>query len=137
MVIEGASEHIEKDLLKRCELVAGDFFQEVPQGASAYLIKQCLHNWDDEHCIKILKTCRRAMTPNSKFLMADRVITPDTANSPFNTFNKYWDLIMMAVASGRERTQAELHNIYAASGLKLTRIIPTGTPLSIIEGIPV
>lgn len=137
-VIEGAREHIEESLKGRCELVAGDFFGIVPEGADAYIIKQCLHNWDDGHCIEILQACRRAMRSDSKMLIADRVIVPDTAGDPFNKFNKYWDLVMLTVApGGRERTEAEFMKLYEAAGFKLTRIIPTKSPHCIIEGIPV
>ncbi|MBV9691084.1 MAG: hypothetical protein JO202_15410 [Ktedonobacteraceae bacterium] len=136
-VIEGARQHIEQSLKQRCELVAGNFFEAVPTGADAYLIKYCIHNWDDEHAIKILKTCRQAMKPMSKMLIVDGVIAPNTMNGTFNSFNKYFDLLMLVIPSGKERTASQFAELYEASGFKLERIIETGSPVSIIEGIPV
>jgi ubiquinone/menaquinone biosynthesis C-methylase UbiE len=136
-VIEDARQHIEQSLKERCELVAGDFFEAVPAGADAYLMKYCIHNWDDEHAIKILKVCRQAMKPTSKMLIADAVIVPNTMNGTFNSFNKHFDLLMLVIPSGKERTESQFAEIYAASGFKLTRIIDTGSPVSIIEGTPV
>ena len=136
-VIEGARQHIEESLKERCELVAGNFFEAVPTGADAYLIKYCIHDWDDEHAIKILKTCRQAMKPTSKMLIVDAVIFPQTMNNPFNSFNKYFDLLMLVIPSGKERTASQFAELYEASGFKLERIIDTGSPVSIIEGIPV
>ncbi len=132
-VIAEAQAYLADDIKARCELVAGDFFVEVPAGADVYIIKQCIHNWDDEHCISVLENCRRAMKPESKLLIADRVILPGTVGSSFNT---YWDLVQMAISSGRERTAAEFTALFAASGFKLTNIICTDVPLSIVEGVP-
>jgi hypothetical protein len=135
-VIEEAKKHIAEDLKERCTLIGGNFFEGVPEGIDVYIIKQCLHNWDDEHSIKLLNVCRKAMRPESKILVVDRVIVSDKEHDPFNTLNKFWDIIMLAVAGGRERTEDEFARIYEASGFKLTRIIRTHTPLSIVEGIP-
>lgn len=135
-VIEEAKKHIGEDLKERCTLIGGDFFEEVPEGIDVYIIKQCLHNWGDEHGIKLLRACRKAMRPDSKILIVDRVLVSDREHDPFNTLNKYWDIIMLAIAGGKERTKDEFARIYEASGIKLTRIIPTHTPLSIVEGIP-
>lgn len=70
------------------------------------------------------------MKPKSKLPVADRVILPGAASTTFNT---YWDLLMLVVPSGRERTETEFTQLYKASGFQLTRIVPT-TPISIIEG---
>ena len=117
----------------RCELVAGSFFEAVPQGADAYIMKHIIHDWDAEHATKILRHCRSAMRPNGKLLVADRVLDPPNAPDP----KKFFDVAMMLIPGGRERTEQEWHELYAASGFRVSRIIPTPGPLSIIEGLPV
>jgi hypothetical protein len=120
-----------KAVASRSTLVAGDFFESVPAGADAYLMKYILHNWDDDSCVKILSNCRDAMKPNGKILVADPVISP--GNRP--EWGKLLDIQMMVLVSGRERTKIEFAALFKRAGLKLTRVIPTGCPLSIVEAV--
>jgi hypothetical protein len=117
----------------RCELAGGSFFEAVPAGADAYIMKHIIHDWDDEHATKILSNCRRAMKPNGKLLVVDRVIGPP--NAPDS--KKFFDLGMMLLPGGRERTEPEWNALFTASGFHVTRIIPTPSPHSIVEGTPV
>ena len=134
-VIEHAREHIASGVSERMHLVAGDFFVSVPEGGDAYLLKQVLHDWSDEDCIRILKACRQAMKPSSKLLVIDPIVQPD--EGPETTFAKLTDLLMLVVHAGRERTAAEFARLFASSGFKLNRIISTESPVGIAEGIPV
>ena len=119
-----------KGVAGRVELVAGDFFQSVPEGADAYMMKYILHDWDDTLSIKILKNCRRAMARGGRVLVVDTVIP--RGNDPH--WGKLLDINMLVATGGRERTAAEFRDLFARAGFKLKRIIPTSCPLSIVEG---
>jgi ubiquinone/menaquinone biosynthesis C-methylase UbiE len=130
-VIEGARHRIEAEgLADRCELVAGDFFESVPGGGDAYVLKWIIHDWDDERSVAILKNCRRAMAENGRLLIIEAVIPP--GNEP--SFGKFMDLNMLVMTGGRERTEAEFGDLLAAAGFKLTRIVPTQSAMCLIEG---
>ena len=118
------------EIAGRLELVPGDFFQSVPAGADAYLMKYILHDWDDDLCVKILQNCRRAMAPKGRVLVVDTVIPP--GNDPH--WGKLLDINMLVGTGGRERTRSEFVQLFARAGLKLKRVIPTACPLSIMEG---
>lgn len=120
-------------LAGRCELFAGDFFESVPPGRDAYLLKWILHDWSDAEALQILNVCRRAMEPGKKLLVAEMVIEP--GNDPF--FGKLLDIAMLALTGGRERTTAEYRALFEAAGFKLQRVVPTASPYSIIEGLAV
>jgi O-methyltransferase domain/Dimerisation domain len=117
---------------RRCSYLAGDFFTSVPQGADAYILCGVIHDWDDSRAITILRNCRRAMADKAKLLLVDMVV-PDT---DARSFSKLLDLNMLAMTGGRERTTAEFRALLAAADYKLTRIIPTMAPQSIIEAVP-
>jgi SAM-dependent methyltransferase len=134
MVIEQAkSDAILAPFGDRCELVGGSFFEAVPSGADAYIMKHIIHDWDDEHAAKILINCRRAMKPGGKLLVVDRVIGPPNAPDP----KKFFDVAMMLMPGGRERSEPEWKALYADAGFRITRIIQTPAPHSIIEGVSV
>jgi hypothetical protein len=134
-VIEKAKRFLEAEgLLERCQLAAGNFFESVPEGGDAYILKYIIHDWDDERAIAILKQCHNVMPANGKILVAEQVIPP--GNEPF--MGKLLDLNMLAVLpGGRERTEAEYRALFEKAGFKLTRIVPTQDEMSIIEGIRV
>jgi ubiquinone/menaquinone biosynthesis C-methylase UbiE len=117
----------------RCEVIAGDFFESVPQGADAYFLKYVLHNWDDSEAIAILRNCRRVMDEKGKLLVAEQVIPP--GNEPFS--GKLIDLHMLVTLGGCERTEAEYRGLFEAAGFSLNKIIPTRSNVSIIEGLPI
>ncbi|MGH3686839.1 MAG: methyltransferase [Pseudonocardiaceae bacterium] len=116
----------------RIQLAGGDFFTAVPAGADAYVMKFILHDWDDTACRKLLSTCRRAMDPQGRLLAAELVIDPDRSDELAYAL----DLQMLISFTGKERTAAEFRELYEAAGLRLTRIIPTASIFSLIEGIP-
>jgi hypothetical protein len=133
-VIAGAKEFIaENGLAQRCELVAGDFFQSVPAGGDAYLLKTVIHDWDDDRAIQILKHCRRAMVNHSKLLLVEAVIPP--GNTPY--FGKLLDLEMLTTSGGRERTEEEYRTLFTAAGFKLTKVFATASPWKVIEAVGV
>jgi O-methyltransferase domain/Dimerisation domain len=119
-----------KGVSQRCRRESGNFFEAVPKGGDAYIMKYILHDWNDEECVRILANCRAAMNEKGRVLVADAVIPP--GNDP--GWGKLLD-IQMLVIGGRERTKAEFAEMFAAAGLKLTRVVPTKCPLSIVEGV--
>lgn len=119
------------DIAGRWQITDGDFFASVPT-ADVYLIKRILHNWDDEKCVAILRNCRRAMKPDGRVLAVDAIIPAgDGAHQ-----SKPMDFMMLAARTGRERTEAELHPLFEAAGLRLARVLPTASVMSIAEGVP-
>jgi hypothetical protein len=117
----------------RSELVSGDFFEAVPPGADAYIMKHIIHDWDDERAVKILGNCRRAMKSGGKLLVVDRVIGPPNVPDP----KKFFDVAMMLMPGGRERSEPEWKALFAAAGFRVTRILQTPAPHSVIEGVQV
>lgn len=119
-------------LSDRVELVGGDFFETVPSG-DAYIAKHIIHDWDDEHCIVLLTNMRKAMSGNGRVLLVEAVIPPGNAPS----LAKLLDLEMLhSTHGGRERSEGEFAELFAAAGLKLNRIVPTASYFSVVEAIP-
>jgi hypothetical protein len=114
----------------RCRTVGGDFFQAVPKGADAYILKHIIHDWDDEKAVAILRNVREAMDPAGRLLVVEVVIAP--GNEP--SVGKLLDLEMMVIPGGRERTADEYRDLFAAAGFRLAQIHETHAPASIIEG---
>lgn len=132
-VIAGANDALASyGLNGRCRTVAGDFFQAVPAGADAYLLKHIIHDWDDERSVAILRNVRKAIDTSGRLLVVEVVIGP--GNEP--SFGKLLDLEMMVIPGGRERTADEYRDLFAAAGFRLTGIHATPAPTSIIEGLP-
>lgn len=131
-VVERARPHIEAvGLSDRCQLVDGDFFQSVPSGADAYVMRHIIHDWDDDKSLTILKNCHTAMSPGNKLLLVESVIPP--GNDPF--MGKFLDLTMMLIPGGKERTKDEYWDLYDRAGFDLVGIVPTGTEVSVVEGV--
>lgn len=135
-VIAGAHAKIAAmNLQDRCQAVAGDFFKAVPPGGDAYIMKHIIHDWDDERASVILKNIRTALAGKStgRVLLLEAVIQP--GNAP--DLAKLLDLEMLMMPGGRERTPEEFRALFARSGFEMTRIIPTESPLNVIEARPV
>lgn len=117
-------------VLDRCQVIGGSFFESVPAGADAYLMRHIIHDWDDEKCITILKNIHSVIKPDGKLLVVEGVIPP--GNDP--NFGKLLDLTMLTIPGGKERTEEEYRELFAAGGFQLTHIVPTAAEISIIEG---
>ncbi len=130
-VIKDAGRLLEQEGVRnRVELASGDFFQSVPAGADVYLMKHIVHDWDDESSIKILKNIHAAMPENGKVLIIEMVVPEGEEPSP----SKSLDVLMLVIEGGKERTREEYRTLLATSGFRLTRVIPTKSPYSVIEG---
>lgn len=121
----------EAPTMDRCERVAGDFFERVPAGCDVYVLKRVLHDWDDATCTGLLRRCRDALPPGGRILIIDAVIPP--GNDPHPA--KIVDLIMMGILAGRERTEPEFAQLCSAASLRLNRVIPTPSMLTIAEAL--
>ena len=132
-VIEGARERIAAaGLADRCETVGGNFFQSVPAGGDAYIMKWIIHDWDDDRSIQILENCRKQMPADARLIVIDTVVPENDEPD----FSKFFDLNMLVMTGGKERTETEFRELFNAAGFKLLRVIPTDFPTSIIEGEP-
>jgi len=130
--VEGAEAQLREDgLAERCEVVAGDFFQSVPSGADAYLLKYVIHDWDNERSLAILETCRRAMKNDAKLLLVETVVPPPGEAH----YAKLQDLEMMVVAGSQERTVEEYARLLEQAGFRLARVVETTEPASILEAV--
>jgi hypothetical protein len=116
---------------RRCSYLGGDFFTSVPRGADAYLLCGVIHDWGDNRAITILRNCHKAMTKQSRLLLVDMIV-PEAASA---SFSKLLDLNMLVMNGGQERTKAEFCALLEAAAYKLTRIIPTMAPQSVIEAM--
>ncbi len=119
-------------LLDHCEIVGGDFFKSVPAEGDAYVLKRILHDWSDRQCVEILRTCLAAMNDKARILVIDAVVPPGNDFHP----SKDMDIMMMVFGEGRERSEEEFHELFKQAGLKVSKIIPTPSVLSIVEGAP-
>ncbi len=129
-VAEGATPRLaEAGLSGRCRAEGGDFFLAVPAG-DAYVLKHIIHDWPDARATTILRNCRAAANPGAKLLLVEMVIPPGNEPSP----GKLLDLEMLVIASGKERTEEEYAALFDTAGWRLTRVVPTKSPVSVIEG---
>jgi SAM-dependent methyltransferase len=129
-VIATAGESITaQGLSGRCELRSGDFFEAVPEGADLHLLKQIVHDWDDERATQLLRNCHRSLAPGGTLLLVEMVVPPDNQPSPAQAM----DLNMLVILGGRERTEEEYQRLLSGAGFRLARVIPTHSPFSVIE----
>jgi hypothetical protein len=114
----------------RCTIISGDFIESIPTGGDIYILKHIIHDWNDEQCMAILANCRKAMAKGGKMLVVEMVL-PE-GNEP--SIGKLLDLEMLLFLPGCERTESEYRTLLDKAGLALSRVIPTPSPFSIIEG---
>jgi hypothetical protein len=134
---EGVVRSIQPDELMegRIAVAGGSFFEDVPAGADHYMLVRVLHNWSDGDCLRILRACRAAMSPDALLLLGEQILEPDPARG--RPTNYLVDTQMMAMfGSPRERTEDEFRGLLADSGFVLRRVLPTGSPVSIVEAAP-
>jgi hypothetical protein len=131
-VLDGAPEMLASyGVTDRAELVGGDFCTDVPVVADVYMLKHIVHDWYDDKCQIILGNIRRVMPDDARVLIIDAVIPGP--NEPH--FAKFLDLEMLMLPGGMERTAEEFESLLEKSGFRMTRIIPTHSPVSIVEAV--
>jgi SAM-dependent methyltransferase len=118
----------EAGVAKRCDLVGGNFFTDPLPPADVYVLSQILHDWDDERAAAILRNCRRSIADDGRLLVLDAVVP----SSPEPHFRKLFDLHMLVLLGGKERTNDEWQTLFAATGFKVANVRVSG-PSNLIE----
>jgi hypothetical protein len=116
----------------RCEVVDGSFFETIPEGADAYVMRAVIHDWDDEEAISILKTCRRAMTADARLLLVERVVEPPNEG----LISKFSDLNMLVMLGALERTYDEYSALCRMAGFETRGTTRAGSHFQVIEAVP-
>jgi hypothetical protein len=130
--IAGANaEAARRGLESRLTAVAGDFFEKVPEG-DLLLVKNVLHDWDDDSCVRILQRSREAVRPGGRIAVVDIVMDEHEAG-----LAPLIDMTMLAVAAGKERTLAEFDALFAKAGLRRVSFVRLPAPSAVIEVTPV
>jgi O-methyltransferase domain/Dimerisation domain len=115
----------------RVEVVAGSFFEKVPEGGDAYVLKAIIHDWEDPESVAILRACRAAMPAGACVLVIDRILAPPNEGAE----GKFSDLQMFVLPGGRERTEAEFAHLFEQAGLRLTRTVSTAAGFAVLEAV--
>lgn len=118
----------EAGVADRFTAVAGDFFKEVP-GADLFLLKQILHDWDDESCLTILRNCRSAAKPGARAVVVESVV--GGVGEP--SFGALLGMNMVVAAEGQERGFEQFDALYAATGWRRVSTKPTRSPQFVQE----
>jgi SAM-dependent methyltransferase len=117
----------------RMDAVEGDFFDQVPPGADAYILASVLHDWPDEAAVRILRACRAAMPPDASLLVIERILGDPGTSLPFSAES---DITMMVLLGGKERTSEGFNELLEAADLTLTDTVHTPTSFIILIARP-
>lgn len=132
-VLEAADRYLsDAGVRARCRLVPGNFFETVPDGGDVYFLSNIIHDWDDERALRILRSCRAAMTPAAALLLLETIL-PEHGRPSQAAMG---DVNMMVMLTGRERTEEQYRKLLAAADLRLTRVIAVSERASLIEARP-
>jgi hypothetical protein len=132
VVTQAKATFVDNRLRARCEVIGGDFFELAPRGGDLYVLKHILHDWDDAHALRILKSVAEAMPPGARVLVIEQGILPPGVPNP----GKIMDLIMlMLLDGGRERTAAQHAALFEKAGIRFHREITTPGPITLYEGV--
>lgn len=116
----------------RVTIESGSFFEGVPAGGDAYIVSHIIHDWTEAQCLTILSHIRQALAPGGRVLIVETVLPPgDTPHQ-----GKLQDMVMLLLPGGRERTEEEYRDLLARAGLRLTKVVPTTSVVSIVEAVP-
>jgi hypothetical protein len=118
---------------ERVTIQAGDFLQTVPTGGDAYLLSHVIHDWSEEQCLTILGHCRKAIGPDGRLFIVEMVLPPDNVPHP----GKLLDMGMLVITGGQERTETEYGNLLDRANFRLVKVVPTESPASVVEAVPV
>ena len=116
---------------ERVTIEGGDFFEAVPTGGDAYVLSHILHDWSEEQCLTILRNCRKAMKPTARLLIVEMVLPAGNTPDP----GKIFDLVMLVIPGGQERTEAEYAALLGKAGFRLARVVPTESAVGVVEAV--
>jgi O-methyltransferase domain/Dimerisation domain len=132
-VVAGAGEVLQAEgVAERVERVSGDFFSAIPVEADIYLMKFIIHDWNDEQSLAILNNLAKSAKRGATVLLVESVVEEDDS---IPSMSKVMDLNMLAMTGGKERTATEYAELFEKTGFKLTRVIPTPSPMQIVEAV--
>ena len=120
-----------RGLSDRVSIVSGSFFERVPEGGDAYLLSHIIHDWSEEQCVTILGHCRRVMQPSARVLIIEMVLPGANVPHP----GKMLDMMMLVGPGGQDRTESDYGTLLNKAGLRLTKVIPTESAVSIVEAM--
>lgn len=120
----------------RCEVIAGNVFDQVPPVGDTYILSRVIHDWADTRALAILTKCRQAMSAGSTLLVIERLLPGSVDRSIVTEAVTCSDLTMMVMNGGRERTEAEFRTLFEAARLSHSRTIATGGEYSVVEAAP-
>jgi hypothetical protein len=120
-----------RGLANRVTIVPGSFFERVPEGGDAYLFSHIIHDWTEEQCLTILGHCRRVMAPSTRVLIVEMVLPAGNGPHP----GKMLDMMMLVGPGGQERTEPEYGALLQKAGLRLTKVLPTDSAVSVVEAM--
>jgi hypothetical protein len=123
----------EHHVTDRVRVAEGSFFDAVPDGGDAYVLKNVIHDWPDADAVKILGNVRTAVEAGKHVLLIEFVIPPHSREF----IGKWADLEMLIGAAARERTADEYGNLFSRAGFRLTRVVETASPFSVVEAIAI
>jgi hypothetical protein len=130
---EGARRHLaETGLSGRCEFVVGSFFDSVPSGSDALIMKSIIHDWDDARSLKILGNCRHALTSTGRLLLVERLMPDVPKTGIADRLAAMSDLNMLRGPGGCERTEDQFRALLAQAGFRISRVLPAGL-VNVIE----
>jgi hypothetical protein len=129
-VIAGAPALLQDTHAERVRLAEGSFFDSVPTGADAYILKHIIHDWDDDASVQILRNVRSAAPAGAALLLVETVIPENDSGS----IAKWTDMEMLIINNGRERTADEYCRLLDAAGFEMVGVVDTASRFSIIEG---
>jgi orsellinic acid C2-O-methyltransferase len=133
--IPGARQHLENSgIARRCEIIEGDFFTEVPRNCDLYVLKSVLHDWSDDRALEILRVCHKSMNDSARLLIIEQQV-PER-REPIPSGLAVSDLTMLVAHGSRERTQSDLEALLHAAGFAVRRNIPVTATLVICEASP-
>ncbi len=125
---------LEAGTADRLTLQAGSFFRDPLPVCDAYLLMSVLHDWGDTQAVQILEAVRRAAPVRATLLVLELVVPEEPGPHPA----KLLDIEMLVMTQGgRERSRAEFERLFAQSGLRLSRIVPTSGATMILEGLAI
>jgi hypothetical protein len=118
-VVARAGDFLKDQVAARIDVVGGDFFDLVPEGGDAYLLRRVIHDWEDNDAVRILRNVHHAMNPDSTLLLVECLV--DSPQQPAGLLD-----LMMLLIGGRERTEADFRSLLHVAGFSLNRVIPAG-----------
>ncbi|OBA57471.1 hydroxyneurosporene methyltransferase [Mycobacterium sp. 1100029.7] len=123
----------ERHVQDRVKIVPGSFFEAIHEGGDAYVLKNVIHDWPDDEAVRILRNVRNAADPGKHVLLLEFVIPDHDREFP----GKWADLEMLLIAGARERSAAEYEQLLSSAGFRMTRVVATASPFSVVEAVAV